>query len=143
MNRAVSGLLVAGLQLVGGPSVISIGTGNGANQGCVVHLLGDPRKNFTDLDPACAGLDGLEKTGSGASRFWIPGIDVAHPASIPEENDLLSTSGTGCCGEDFPDWHSEEGRERGYSAALEHAAAGHVIILAAKLLVHIDNWLVC
>ena len=55
----------------------------------MMHLFGELREDFTDLDTIDGSLDGLEVALSRTTRLGIPSIEMAHAASIPEKYDVL------------------------------------------------------
>ena len=122
----------AGLQLVGGAAVIAVGAGDGANERDAVHLLGHLREDLADLNAIGAGLDGLELACRGAARLGIPRVNVAHAATVPEEDDGLGlgrVSGANRA-EEAVDGHAEQ-RGRASELAEEPATGGEVISAGA------------
>ena len=87
----VGALVVAGLQLVTRAAVGPVGAGNGPDQRGVLHLLGHGRENTADLDAVRAGVDGIKFTGHRAAGFGVPGVDVAHAATVPKEDDVFGS----------------------------------------------------
>ena len=87
------GILVeSGLQFVLRAAVVAIGSGDGADERGVVHLLGELRENFRDLHAIDGGLDGIEFTLGLTAGFRVPSVEMTHAAAVPKENDVFGLS---------------------------------------------------
>ena len=95
-----------------------------------MHLLGQLRENFADLDSIGGSLDRLEVALSRTTGLWIPCIQVAHAASIPEKYDVLGLGWTGGTGksQQVADGHAEQSSSR----TLQDASTSNGVIFAVS-----------
>jgi hypothetical protein len=84
-------LIKAGLKLVLSSTMIAVGSCNGANEGSVVHLLGKLGEDFGNLHAIDRSFDRIKFALNLASGFWIPRVEMAHAAAIPEKDDVLGS----------------------------------------------------
>ena len=128
----IARLIIAGLKLVLGPTMRTVNAGDGSNQGCMMHLLGQLRKDAADLDAVSRSVDGFKFTGHWTPGLWIPSINVTHAPVQPEEDDIFGFGllGFARASHHLSDGHPEQRRTR----EAEHAPAGHLVVKAS--LVH-------
>src|SRR5581483_2202557 len=60
-----------------------------ADDGQVLHLLGDERHVLADLDAGGAGLDGLEFAAGLFARLEVPDVDGGRAAAHPQDDQAL------------------------------------------------------
>ncbi len=82
VNGAAGAAAVAGVHQVAGGWVVAVSGGHAAEDGQVLHLLGDLWQMFADLDAWHAGLDGLVL----AAFLEVEGVRLGRPAVHPQQD---------------------------------------------------------
>ena len=102
-----------------------------------MHLFGELRENFADLDAVGGGLYGVEFALGGTTWLRVPSVDMAHAATIPKEDYMFGLGGFGGSlgRQQVADGHAQQGSRS--SCALQESAACYCVVLAMHGFFHL------